>query len=32
MSDVAKNLACSMMLAAIVGGWAISGVLMALTR
>jgi hypothetical protein len=32
MSNVAKNLAGSMLLAAVVGGWAISAVLMALTR
>lgn len=32
MSDVAKNLAVSTMLATIVGGWVISSVLMALIR
>jgi hypothetical protein len=32
MSDVVKNLAASMMLAAVVGGWVISSVLMALIR
>jgi hypothetical protein len=32
MIDVAKNLAASMMLAAVVGSWVISSVLMALIR